>query len=129
MCTSSLEESAATSTDAATSSSAANLEDASGLATDAAFQWIGFQGCAPLDTESPLFWSSLYNLKMCYGLLCFPFLAFELPIIGETLTKCRDTAYDQTGQLVSRLTKSEVATLYDRRASRAAKAGGRDLEA
>lgn len=122
----------ATSSDTAsaiTSSAAANVEDASGnMATDAAFQWIGFQGCAPLDTESPLFWSSLYNLKMCYGLLCFPFLAFELPVIGETLHKCRDTAYDQTGQLVSRLTKSEVATLYDRRLAKS-RAGGRDLEA
>ena len=33
-------------------------------------EWIGFVGCGPIDTTSPLFWSSIYNLKMCYALLC-----------------------------------------------------------
>lgn len=44
-----------------------------------------------------------------------PFLVFELPLIGETLTKVRYTAYDQTGLLVAKLTKTDVATLYERR--------------
>ena len=45
---------------------------------------------------------------------CFPFLLFQFPLIGEALTKCRSTAYDQTGQLVLKLTKFEVATLYEK---------------
>lgn len=79
------------------------------------FVWLGFDGCQPLDSTSALLWSSLYNLKLSYGLLSFPFLVFELPIIGETLIKVRYTAYDQTGLLVPQLGKAEVATLYERR--------------
>lgn len=49
------------------------------------------------------------------GLMCFPFLVFHIPLVGEALTKCRSTAYDQTGQLVVKLSKSDVYTLYERR--------------
>ena len=73
-------------------------------------------GCAPLDTESPLFWSSLFNLKMVYGLLMFPFLVFEIPLIGQALTKTKATAYDATGMLVMKLGKGDVATLFEREA-------------
>lgn len=66
-----------------------------------------------VSVSSPLFWSSLYYLKMIYGLLSFPFLLFEVPIIGPALTKCRATAYDQTGRLVAKLGKPDVATLYE----------------
>ena len=76
--------------------------------------WRGFEGCAALDTSSALFWSSLYNLKLAYGLLSFPFLIFEMPIIGEALVKTRRTAYDQTGLLVPQLGKAEIASLYDK---------------
>jgi len=72
-------------------------------------------GLASVDVSSPIFWSSLYNLKMVYGLASFPFLVFELPFIGPALTKCRDTAYDQYGQLVVRLTKLDVVELYEGR--------------
>jgi hypothetical protein len=76
--------------------------------------------CRRLDTSSPLFWSSLYNLKICYGLLMFPFLVFELPLIGPALTRTRHTAYDQAGMLVIRLSKGDVATLYERTKAAAA---------
>jgi hypothetical protein len=89
-------------------------DPASGSALPTSLVWVGFEGCTPLDTSSPVFWSSLYNLKLAYGLLSFPFLIFELPVIGETLVKVRRTAYDQTGLLVPQLGKAEVATLYDR---------------
>ena len=42
-----------------------------------------------------------------------PFLAFEIPLVGEALTKCRHTAYDQTGQLVVKL-HNLVEALKDR---------------
>ena len=77
--------------------------------------WRGFAGCAPPALGGPLFLSSLFNVKMLYGLLCFPFLLFELPLVGEALTKCRATAYDQTGQLVLQLGKADVATLHEER--------------
>ena len=80
--------------------------------------WTGFDdNCtwSSIDISSPLFWSALYNLRMTYGLLCFPFLIFELPLIGDALTKCRATAYDQTGQLVVKLAKGDVATLFERK--------------
>ena len=72
-------------------------------------------GLGSLSSADPLVWSSLYYLKMCYGLAMLPFLVFELPLIGPALTKCRDTAYDQHGLLVGKLSKLEVATLYERK--------------
>ena len=72
-------------------------------------------GLEGLDTASPIFWSSLYNLKMCYGLAMLPFLLFEVPMLGGALTKCCDTAYDQRGLLVSKLSWSDVLVLYERR--------------
>ena len=75
----------------------------------------GLECWAEVDISSPLFWSSLYNFKCLYGLACFPFLVFELPLAFEALTKCCPTAYNQTGHLVVKLAKSDVATLYERR--------------
>ena len=94
-----------------------------------ALEWVGFVGCEGLDLSSPLLTASLYNLKMLYGLCCFPFLVFHVPLIGEALTKCRHTAYDQTGQLVVRLDKGDVATLYERRVTQEAKAGATEEKA
>lgn len=77
--------------------------------------WTGFGECEGLDVSSPLFASSLYNLKMVYGLLMLPFLVFQVPLIGEALTKTCPTAYDQTGRLVVKLGKYTVHELCERR--------------
>ena len=106
-------------------------DDNNGSSTTAMWQWSDLTVYLPtrltwtglddnctwssIDISSPLFWSALYNLRMTYGLLCFPFLIFELPLIGDALTKCRATAYDQTGQLVVKLAKGDVATLFERK--------------
>ena len=42
----------------------------------------------------------------------WPFFAFELPFVGSTLHGCVTTAYDQTGLLVPKLKKLEVAERY-----------------
>ena len=53
---------------------------------------------ASLRARDPLFWSSLYNLKILYSLLMFPFFVFEMPIVDVSLHSAVPTAYDQTGR-------------------------------
>ena len=65
-----------------------------------------------VDVNSPVFWSSLYNLRTAYGLASWPFFIFEIPLLGVALHQCVFTAYDQTGGLVPKLTKLEVAARY-----------------
>jgi len=65
-----------------------------------------------VNPSSPVFWSSLYNLRTMYGLLSFPFFIFEVPLVGVLLLGAQPTAYDQAGKLVGKLTKPEVAERY-----------------
>ena len=46
-------------------------------ANDAQKKW-GDRTFLNMMEHAPLFLSSLYNLKMLYGLLCFPFLLFQV---------------------------------------------------
>jgi len=79
-----------------------------------------------------MFWTTLYYMKMVYGLLSFPFLIFRpssplsgravarqpfpfqdgtpfstrLPLLGRGLVRALPTAYDQSGALVPKLTSA-----------------------
>ena len=67
-----------------------------------------------LDAGDFLFWSSLYNMKILYGLLSFPWLIFQIPIFGEALHEASVTGYNQSGQLVAKLFTSSRLALYKR---------------
>ena len=51
-------------------------------------------------------------MRIAYGLASWPFFAFELAFVGSTLHGYDATAYDQTGLLVPKLKKLEVAERY-----------------
>ena len=75
--------------------------------------WIvGFVYNYGLDPQDPIFWSSLYDLKMLYGLGSFPFLLFQIYPIGEALHEAQATGYDQSGQLVRCLYTSDRLAIY-----------------
>jgi hypothetical protein len=50
------------------------------------------------------FWVSCYYTKMIWGLFSFPYLIFLVPILGSALHSSKITGYDQSGQLVPKLT-------------------------
>ena len=52
--------------------------------------------------------TSLYFIKMVYGLSAFPFLLFKLPLITDALTHTRTTAYDRSGACVAKIPSAEV---------------------
>jgi len=52
--------------------------------------------------------TSLYFIKMVYGLSAFPFLLFKLPLITDALTHTRTTAYDRSGACVAKTPSAEV---------------------
>ena len=58
--------------------------------------------------------SKLGILRRAPDLAMFPFLVFQLPLIGEALVKTCPTAYDQTGRLVVKLSKYSVHELYEK---------------
>ena len=53
-----------------------------------------------------MFWTTLFYMKMVYGLLSFPFLVFSVPLVGKGMHHAHATAYDQSGTLVPKLSSS-----------------------
>lgn len=47
-----------------------------------------------------MFWTTLFYMKMAYGLAAFPFLIFSMPLLGKGMHKASATAYDQSGTLM-----------------------------
>ena len=66
-----------------------------------------------LDSTSPLFWAYLYNLKLTYGVLGFPYLIFALPLLGQSLIASEPTGYDESGLLVPKLTATQKRAKYE----------------
>ena len=56
----------------------------------------------------PMFWHSLYYLKMSYALLAIPFLVFLAPVFGDALHGAKATGYDKSGLCVPQLVNSEI---------------------
>lgn len=61
-----------------------------------------------LDVDSELWWATLYFCQFAYALASFPFLAFEVPIVGELLHGAKKTAYDASGMLCPKLNTSQM---------------------
>ena len=59
-----------------------------------------------LDFSSHAWWTSLYFFRIFYGILSFPFLVFNLPVIGALLHGAKMTGYDRSGALVPQLTSA-----------------------
>jgi len=55
-----------------------------------------------------LLWSSCYYAKLTWALLSFPFLMFNVPVMGGTLHRSKATAYDQAGKLVPQLSAAKI---------------------
>ena len=55
-----------------------------------------------------MFWASIFYMKAIYALLSFPFLLFVLPMVGPALHHAKETAYDQAGRLVPKLSDSLI---------------------
>ena len=50
-----------------------------------------------LSPDHFMFWTTLFYMKMLYGLLAFPFLIFSVPLLGRGMHGAITTAYDQSG--------------------------------
>ncbi len=72
---------------------------------------FGFIWSLGLTPDDWMFWTTLFYMKMMWGLLSLPFLLFSLPLIGKALHHAKTTAYDQSGVLVPKLS----ATLMKRK--------------
>ena len=57
--------------------------------------------------EDMQFPAALFWVRVIYGLLSLPFFVFMLPYFFEALTRSRPTAYDENGDCVRILTRSE----------------------
>ena len=57
--------------------------------------------------EDMQFRAALFWVRVIYGLLSLPFFVFMLPYFFEALTRSRPTAYDENGNCVRILTRSE----------------------
>ena len=58
------------------------------------------------DPSEMMFWTTLFYMRMAYGLSSLPFLIFSVPLIGPGMHHAQATAYDQSGTLVPRLSSS-----------------------
>jgi len=55
-----------------------------------------------------LMWMSCFNVQTVWALLGFPYMAFAIPVLGDSLHRAKTTAYDQAGQLVPALNGAEM---------------------
>ena len=66
-----------------------------------------------LNMHTPMFWTSLYYGRFVYALLAFPFLIFNVPVVGQALHGAKLTAYDRAGclcpQLSTALLRKKIA--------------------
>jgi hypothetical protein len=52
--------------------------------------------------------TSLYYVKVLYGVAAFPFLVFNVPIVGPALHRSKPTGYDKAGMLVPLLSNTLI---------------------
>jgi len=56
----------------------------------------------------PHMWISLMYAKFLYGLGSFPFLIFNVPVLGNALHASKPTGFDKSGRLVPSLTSTQL---------------------
>ena len=63
------------------------------------------EGWGPSD---PMFWHTLYYIKLTYSLVAWPFLVFLVPVFGPALHGAKATGYDMSGLCVPLLSNSRI---------------------
>ena len=61
---------------------------------------LGLVAWGPLAQEGWQLRTTLYWLRVVYGLLSLPFVLFKLPVLNSLLTQVQSTGYDQQGKVV-----------------------------
>jgi hypothetical protein len=82
-------------------------------------------GFSPNDATAPKFWTTIFFARTTYGLLAFPFLIFNVPVLGPALTKCKATGYDMRGVLCAKLSGGQITKVFQLRHEKAAAAKAR----
>ena len=59
-------------------------------------------------TSDPMFWHTLYYLKLTYALSAWPFMAFLVPVFGSALHGASVTGYDMAGLCVPKLSNKNI---------------------
>ena len=75
----------------------------------------------PLDSRAEdenLLWALLYFTNLAYALASWPFLVFEVPILGSALHRSSKTGYDKAGALCPRLSPADLKKKIEKDAER-----------